>query len=219
LVNPGVVSNMIMIVLSILTLTGWGEKTLRDGRLSPRTAGFALILYAVLSGCTLDGPGGARWNLGGVLFSALLMVWTLGAFRSWTHRLQYLLGVLTVASALIVMMTLVPLDPAFFILDADALYPLTALAITVLSVKRPFVALSIAWVGLMIACSVDPLIHSAFDLTATVFGGGEVRDMLAKACAGVLAVHGLYHTGAGFVLSALKSLRRERRQEGGPEHA
>ncbi|TCP59393.1 hypothetical protein EV586_101610 [Tumebacillus sp. BK434] len=216
--NPGVVSNITLIVFVILCMTGWGEKTLRDGRLSPKLAVCGLVLYVFASGMTFDGPLASRWNVGGLLFPLVLTLWSLTLFKSWQHRLQYLLGVLTVAVALLVLMTLVPLDPAFFILDADVLYPLTALIISVLSVKRPFVALSIAWVGLMAAASVDPFLHRAFELQGTVFGGGEVRDMLALTGAGVLAVHGLYHKGANFVIGLVKGWR-ERRSEGGPEHA
>ncbi|ARU63023.1 hypothetical protein CBW65_20125 [Tumebacillus avium] len=218
--NPGVVSNITMIVFVILCLTGWGEKSLRDGRLSPKLAACGLILYVFASGLAFDGPLESRWNLGGILLPIVLTLWSLTLFKTWQHRLQYLLGVLTVAVALLVLMTLVPLDPAFFIFDADVLYPFTALIISVLSVKRPFVALSIAWVGLMAAASIDPFLHLAFDLHGTVFGGGDIRDMLALTGAGVLAVHGLYHTGANYVLGLVKGWRERRSEsEGGPEHA
>ncbi|ASS75171.1 hypothetical protein CIG75_09375 [Tumebacillus algifaecis] len=216
--NPGVISNIIMIVLVILILTGWGAKTLRDGHLSPKLAACGLILYVFCSGLNFAGPLDGRWNFGGTLFPVLLTLWSLTIFQNWQHRLQYLLGVLTVSVALLVLLTLVPLDPAFFILDPDLLYPFTAVIISVLSVKRPFVALSIACVGLMISGSVDPILHRAFQMDGIVFGGGEIRDMLALTGAGVLAVHGFYHTGANYVQSMVKGWR-ERRSEGGPEHA
>lgn len=216
--NPGVVSNIIMIVFVILLLTGWGEKTLRDGRLSHVLAACGLIVYLAASEVTFTGPFDVRWNLGCTLMTIVLTGWTLSVFDSWSHRLQYVLGVLTVSCALLVLMTLVPLDPAFFVLNGDLLYPLMALVISVVSVKRPFVAFSIAWVGLMIAASIDPLLHRTFDLEVTIFGSGETRDLLAVAGAGVLVAHGLYHATVSYLQNIVKGLRA-RRSKGGPEHA
>lgn len=214
--NPGVQANIVAIVLLILVLFGWGVRTLQDGHLTPRLTSALLIGYVLTVGWTLSAPNGLRWDVGGVLIPLLLTVWMISRYDTWSARLQWVMGILTVASVLIVLMTLMPLDPAFFPVSESVLYPLATVAVAVFSVRRPFAALSIAVVGLGLAAFIEPLIHGQQELRNIVLEGGETRDMIAYSAAGVLVLHRPYHVCVRYLLRVLRQLFR--RQEGGPEH-
>ena len=126
---------------------------------------------------------------------------------------------MTVASALVILMTLVPLDPAFFIVDSEILFPASAVILAVCSMRRPFHALTVAVAGLLLAASIDPLLNWEPEWGEVVFGGDEVRDLLAYTMLGVLVAHGPYHATVRYVMRMIKGIFRPGRQEGGPEHA
>ncbi|MGZ4121798.1 MAG: hypothetical protein ACXVOI_01125 [Tumebacillaceae bacterium] len=214
--NPGVQANIIAIVLLILVMFSWGARTLEDGHLSPRSASGLLIAYVLTAGWTLSAPYDMRLDLGGVLLPLLLTVWVLVKMDSWSMRLQWVMGILTVTSVLIVLMTLVPLDPAFFPLDSVYLYPLAVVLVAVLSVRRPFFAVSISVVGMALAMLLEPLIHGREELRNVVIEGGDARDMIAYATVGVLLLHRPYQMSVRFLLGMVRHWFG--RQEGGPEH-
>ena len=162
--NPGVQTTIIIIVLLILALFGWGTKTIEDANGRLRTVVLFLFGYALATAWDVSITGGWQANLGGLLMPVALAAWSMFHTNSWSYRLQWLMGVLTVASVLVVLMSLVPLDPAFFPLDGVYLYPLAAAFVAVISVKRPFAALTIAVVGISLAAFVDPLVHDRIDI-------------------------------------------------------
>ena len=213
--NPGVQTTICIIVLLILALFGWGSKTIEEANGRLRSVILFLFAYALATAWDVN-LGGWQANLGGVLMPIGLTAWALLHTNSWSYRLQWLMGVLTVASVLVVLMALVPLDPAFFPLDGVYLYPATAAIVSVISVKRPFAALTIAVVGIAMAAFVDPLIHDRIDVGSIVFGGAEVRDLMSYTACGVLFGHGVYQAVARFVVGLFKGLFGGR--EGGPEH-
>jgi hypothetical protein len=214
--NPGVQATIITIVCLILVMFGWGSKTLEDGKLRIRAAACFLIVYLLADGWNLALPSGLHGDIGGLVMPLVFTGWAMAQTDSWSYRLQWMMGMLTVACVLVVLMTLVPLDPAFFPFDAVYLYPTSAALVSVLSVRRPFAAVSIAVVGMALATFVDPFIHDRNDVHSVVFGGAEMRDFVAYTAAGVLVTHGLYHACARYVLGLLKNLFGK--QEGGPEH-
>ena len=218
--NPGIQANIIAIVCAILVLTGWGAKTLEDGRAKARLTGFFLLLFVVATVWELPGPRGTHWNVGGLLLPLALTVWTWRATPHWSLRLQWLIGTATVTSSLVILMTLVPLDPAFFLVEPSLLYPLSAVVIAVCSVRRPFPALTIAVTGMLLASLIDPLLHGKLDWSEITIAGGDVRDSMAFIAGGVLLLHGPYHAAARFVLRLFRGrLRPQQQPEGGPEHA
>lgn len=217
--NPGVEANIIAIVLTILIVTGWGEKALQDAKMGVRTALLFLIGFVFLSNWTLTFPAGVQINLGGTVIPLGASLWLLIVCRHVGVRLQWAVGAVTVASALVILMTLVPLDPAFFIVDSEILFPASAVILAVCSMRRPFHALTVAVAGLLLAASIDPLLNWEPEWGEAVFGGGEVRDLLAYTMLGVLITHGPYHATVRFVMRTIKGIFRPRRQEGGPEHA
>jgi hypothetical protein len=217
--NPGIQATIITIVFAILVSTGWWKKTLEDAKLTPRRTVLLLGLYLLLDPWTFASASGLKWNVGGLLLPLLLALWALCSRGGWAFRLQWLTGVVTVSAALIVLMTLVPLDPAFFLVDAQVLFPLSAVVLSVCSIRRPFVALSIAVCGMAAAAFADPLFHGHVQWSDVEFGNGEVRDLMAYTAVGVLLFHGPYHACARYVLSVVKNRFGTRRTEGGPEHA
>ena len=214
--NPGVQTTLLIIVLLILALSGWGTKTIEDANGRLCTVVLFLFGYALAISWEVSTAGGWQANLGGVLMPVALMAWALLHTGSWSYRLQWVMGVLTVASVVVVLMSLVPLDPAFFPLDGVYLYPAIAALVSVISVKRPFAALSIAVIGVALAAFVDPLIHDRMDKGSVVFGGAEMRDLMSYTACGVLFTHGLYQAAARYAVSLFKALFGGR--EGGPEH-
>lgn len=218
--NPGVEANIIAIVLTILIVTGWGKKALHDAKMGVRTALLFLIGFVFLSNWTLTFPAGVQINLGGTLIPLGASVWLLFIVsRNAGVRLQWAVGTVTVASALVILMTLVPLDPAFFLVDSEILFPASAVILAVCSLRRPFYALTAAVTGLLLAASIDPLLNWEPEWGEAVFGGGEVRDLLAYTMLGVLVSHGPYHATVRFVMRTIKAIFRPGHQEGGPEHA
>jgi hypothetical protein len=217
--NPGVEANIIAIVLCILVITGWGAKVLQDGEMSVRTAVLFLISFVFLSNWTWTLPAGVQINPGGVLIPLAASLWLLVVCRNLGVRLQWAVGAVTVASTMVVLMTLVPLDPAFFLVDAEVLFPASAVILSVCSMRRPFFALTVAISGLLLAASLDPLLNRGLKWSELVFGGGEVRDLVAYTALGVLIAHGPYHAAVRIMKRTLKGIFRPQRQEGGPEHA
>lgn len=215
--NPGVQATILTIVLLILTATGWGERTLRDAGWSKKRGVMLLVLYLFLIGWTIPLPGELHLDLGGILMPLFLAGWTLGRIDNWPTRLQWLMATLTVSSSMVVLMTLVPLDPAFFPLEGRYLYPAVAALVAVASVRRPFIALTIGAVGVSLGSWIDPFIHDRMDLNNVVLGGNEMRDMFACAAVGVLFGHGPYHAASRRVTGLFRNWF-VRRQEGGPEH-
>jgi hypothetical protein len=216
--NPGVQATMLAIVLLILVLFSWGSKTLEDAKMTPRMAGLLLALFVLFSGVVVAFPFGIRWDVAGVLIPILLTVWELVQNPSWTSRFHWLIGMLTVASSLVILMTLVPLDPAFFLLKAETLYPVVAVIFAIVTVRRPFAAVTIAVVGMWLATIIDPLLHQRTEVSHVVFGGGEVRDLLMFTACGVLLFHGLYHHLVRLLSKAVRLILRQPKPEGGPEH-
>lgn len=214
--NPGVQANIIALVLFILVLSGWGGRTLRDAKLTPRLTAAGLLLFVLFDGYTATLPNLAQVDITGVLLPLVLIALAMKAGPHAGARMQWWLGCLTVASVTVVLMTLVPLDPAFFPLEGPALYPVAAALVTVLSVRRPFAAVSIAVSGLALGALIDPWLHSRVDLHSYVFGAREMQDWMAFTAVGVLLTHGVYHAATRLAFSWLK--QRFRRSEEGPEH-
>jgi len=216
--NPGVQGTMLAIVLLILVLFGWGSKTLEDAKMTPRMAGLWLALYVLFSGVTVVWPYQIQWDVAGVVLPIALTVWEMSNSPNLTQRFHWWIGMMTVAASLVILMTLVPLDPAFFLLEAESLYVIVAVLFAVITVRRPFAALSMAVVGMALATMVDPLLHQRTEVTRMVFGGGEVRDLLLYSAVGVLLFHGLYHSVVRLISRALKHMLKQQQPEGGPEH-
>lgn len=220
--NPGVQANIMAIVWIILVATGWGQKTLEDGRLTPRlTVSFlVLFLFVTLSGLTVSAGHRVEVEVGGLLLPAAAWLWSLWAYRDASYQFQWFLGMVTVAASMTILMTLVPMDPAFFLVEVEYLYPLSVIIIAVMSVRRPFFAVSIALAGMAVAYALDPFLHGRFGAEDVVIGGGDMRDTLLYTAFGVLVTHGLYHKTAGYLKERVKNLfgGRSQQQEGGPEH-
>lgn len=216
--NPGVQATMLAIVLLILVLFGWGSKTLEDAKMTPRMAGLWLALYVLFSGVTVVWPYRIQWDVAGVVLPITLIMWEMSSSPNWTQRFHWWIGVMTVTASLVIMMTLVPLDPAFFLLEAETLYVTVAVLFAVITVRRPFAALSMALVGMAFATLVDPLLHQRTEVTRLVFGGGEVRDLLLFSALGVLLFHGSYHNVVRFVSRTFRHMLKQQQPEGGPEH-
>jgi hypothetical protein len=213
--NPGVQTTIITVVLWILVVFGWGARTLADGRVRVRTAALLLLGYLLLAGRVWQGPWGVKMDLGGVLLPLVLAVWALVTRPSWNARGQWVLGLMTIASVNVVLMTLVPLDPAFFPLSGGYLYPVVSALLTVMSVRKPLAAVAMAVSGIALGAWVDPLIHERVELRTYLFGGPETRDLMTFAALAVLVTHGMYQAAARYVQRVLKNRGR---REGGPEH-
>lgn len=89
--------------------------------------------------------------------------------------------------------------------------------VSVASIRRPFIALTIAVGGLALGAWIDPFIHDRVDVQAIVLGADDVRDLMAYTALGVLLVHGPYHALAQYVIGLFRQVFN-RQQEGGPEH-
>lgn len=214
--NPGVQANIIALVLCILVLTGWGSKTVQDAKLTPRLIAIGLFLFVLTDGYTVSFPYDLHVDLAGVILPLLVMMKAMILGPHAGARAQWWIGCLTVASVTIVLMTLVPLDPAFFPLEGPMLFPVAAALVSVVSVRRPFAAVSIAITGLALGALVDPWLHTRADLHTYVFGGREVQDWMALAALCVLMTHGIYQAMARLVYTRIK--QRLQRREEGPEH-
>ncbi|MBL0387808.1 hypothetical protein JJB07_14295 [Tumebacillus sp. ITR2] len=213
--NPGVQANIIALVLFILVLSGWGGRTLRDANLTPRVTAIGLLLYVLADGFTLTLRHDLHFDVAGLLLPIAL---TAVAMRAGPHagaRASWWIGCLTVASVTVVLMTLVPLDPAFFPLEGPALYPVCAALVSVVSVRRPFFAVSMAVMGLALGTQIDPWLHARVEVDSYLFGSREMQDWMAFAALGVLLTHGPYNTTVRIVYTWIK--QRFRRREEGPE--
>ncbi|HEU4964698.1 MAG TPA: hypothetical protein VFV52_12705 [Bacilli bacterium] len=218
--NPGVQATIITIVWIILVMTGWGRHTLTDARLKPRAVSILLVLFLLMAGHTYNLTPRLALDIGGLLLPLGAWVWSLLAHRNASYQVQWLLGMITVAASMVILMTLVPMDPAFFLIDVDYLYPLTVIIISVMSVRRPYFALSIALVGMAMAFALDPFLHGRSGTEDVVLGSGDVRDTLLYTASGVLLLHGPYHRSASYIKSRVRALfgDNSQQQEGGPEH-
>ncbi|KEO83676.1 hypothetical protein [Tumebacillus flagellatus] len=213
--NPGVQANIITLVLIILVLSGWGERVLRDANISPRTAAVGLLLYVLADGFSITLPQDVHLDAAGLLLPLCLTALAMRAGPNAGARVSWWIGCLTISSVTVVLMTLVPLDPAFFPLEGPALYPVAAALVSVVSVRRPFFAVSMAVMGLALGTVIDPWLHARVDVHTYLFGGREMQDWMAFAAMGVLLTHYPYNAAVRLLTRFIRLIFK--RREEGPE--
>jgi hypothetical protein len=196
--NPGVIATVLAIVGVILLLTDWGKSLCGEIGISPKAFGILLLAFLFATTKDVDTRFGS-FNLGGMLF--LLFVTTVSMYKAkrLTHSIYILSCVCTVASVELILMTLVPYDPAMFLVDGKILYPFVACLISVIFMRSQLAAVTGGVAGIFTASLLYPVIHFQMSAMQIVWADGDTRDLMASAALGSVLLHYFLRTAFQFV--------------------
>ncbi|GAX89703.1 YphA family membrane protein [Effusibacillus lacus] len=209
--NPGVYSFMILTVIGILFLTGWGTRFVLGTRL--RNLHWAGLLFGVAIAAFFD-LRIAKFliNSGTLIIFALMALYVI-SFKRPGYMLQFLLAVVTSAACSFTMMLLVPHDPAFYLLESQYLYPAVAVLASYLISREPLFCLNASVTGILLAGIFHDNRLAVHDSVLRI-GGPELMDLTATVLMMSMAADGFVFLW-GMVLARL-SRRQPGKLEGDP---
>lgn len=177
--NPGALNLLVMIVFVVLFATGWGARYIVESRIGEGK--WLLLMLAVGVAGSLD----LQWksvqiNLAFGLYSLLLPLYLYGNL-GWRERIYFVVSIVTTSSLVLILMTVVPHDPAFYLMDGNYLYPLGALLVAYTFSRKPLFTLMAATTGILLAGTIHEY-QTSFELSGTlILGSLDLFDLVSIA--------------------------------------
>lgn len=176
--NPGVLSLLVLIVLSVLFITGWGTRYVRESQIGTGSWFVILLVAGFLSSIQL------QWEQVQIHLSSLFLVFLAMGYTAVIHavknRFHYIIAIITAASVCLVLMVLVPHDPAFYFVDANFLYPLCTLLVAYLFSRKPLFCFNVSLVGIFLAGGIFDN-HMSHSVGVFEVGSPELLDLVSIA--------------------------------------
>lgn len=177
--NPGAVSLLIMMIFVVLFATGWGARYITESRMKEGKWLMLLVLVGIAGSLDMQWQS-IQINMAFGLYSLLLtlyLYWILG----WRERVYFVVSVITISSLIFILMTVVPHDPAFYLMDGKYLYPVGALLVAYTFSRKPLFTYMAAATGILLAGTIHEY-RTSFELSGTfLLGSPDLFDLVSIA--------------------------------------
>ncbi|MFC4768890.1 hypothetical protein [Effusibacillus consociatus] len=173
--NPGVFSFMWLLVIAILFATGWGARYTKENPFKVTPVIALLLAIGFLSTMEVELEN-ISFNLASLLIAVAMGIY-MGTVKKTGGKIHFLSAAITAGACCFVFMTMVPHDPAFYLLDESYLYPLVSVVTVYLFSREPLFCLTASSAGMLLAGLVHE--NRLSGATGVIhFGSSELMDLI-----------------------------------------